>query len=115
MALTVRLSNWLESAGFGVIARHSERLKLISWVVATEVGVADAALEVLVVFVKDFHDILLDENFLCLVETLLVFVVDPCKLVVGVPLTVATKARHAMRRIDWGFIISDWSAGKDDG
>ena len=64
--------------------------------VATEVADGVAVLAVLVDF--------LDE--------LLVPVVDACGLVVGVPLAVAMKARHTVRRIDRDFMIGDWGGEK---
>ena len=51
-------------------------------------------------------------------EVLVVFVVVPCELVcelvVGVPLTVTIKARHAVRRIDWNFMVADCGDVKGD-
>lgn len=47
------------------------------------------------------------------------FIVVPwevvCELVVGVPLTVTIKARHAVRRSDWNFMVAEWGDGKGDG
>ena len=43
-------------------------------------------------------EVLVDSVVLCLVETLLILVVDTCELVVGVPLAVAKRDRHTVRR-----------------
>lgn len=46
------------------------------------------------------EEVLVDAVVLCWVETLLILVVDAWELVVGAPLAVATKARHAVRRTE---------------
>lgn len=74
-----------------------ERLTSTSKVVATEVADGVAALELLVVFLDDVDEVLMDAVELCLVETLLDLVVDTCELVGGVPLAMAKRARHTVR------------------
>ena len=51
---------------------------------------------------------MVDEVVLCLVETLLVL------LLVGVPLIVETKARHAVRIIDRKCMVEGCSSSKAD-
>ena len=70
----------------------------MSKVVATEV--ADGVLELLVDVLDELDEVLVDTVVLCLVDVLLVLVVDECGLVVGVPLAMAMRARHTVSRAD---------------
>ena len=58
------------------------------------------------------EEVLVDAVVLCWVERLLVLVVEAWELVVGAPLAVATKARHAARRMEWVFMVGDCRKGR---
>lgn len=70
----------------------------MSMVVATEV--ADGVFELLVEVLDEADEVLVDTVVLCLVEVLLVLVVEACELVVGVPLAMAMRTSHTVSRAD---------------
>ena len=74
------------------------RSTLMSKVFATELGVE----LVVLCLVETLLDLIV--ALLVLIVALLVLVVVFFEVVVGVPLTIMLKARHAVRRMDWGFM-----------